>query len=225
MSVELDHVFICTGRSAPAADSLLRFGLSEGAPNRHPGQGTANRRFFFDNAFLELLWVDDPAEAQSENVARTGLWERWSQCDGGASPFGVGLRIDSESTGEIPFASWEYRPPYLPAPLAIQMATHSHVSTGPLLFAITFGRRADSGPPERHRPLEHAAGVRAVTRLRITVPNLDPTIAAEWSTVNQRCPAVEVIEGGEHLMEIGFDGEQHVQSHDCRPELPLVLRW
>jgi Glyoxalase-like domain len=63
MTCELDHVSICVAAGAPEADELIRFGLIEGAANRHPGQGTANRRFFFAGAFLELLWVDDPAEA------------------------------------------------------------------------------------------------------------------------------------------------------------------
>jgi hypothetical protein len=40
--------------------------MAEGEPNTHPGQGTACRRFFFRNAFLELVWVRDPAEAQGE---------------------------------------------------------------------------------------------------------------------------------------------------------------
>jgi hypothetical protein len=225
MPVELDHVFICTDVLAPAAESLLRFGLSEGAPNRHPGQGTANRRFFFQNAFLELLWVDDPVEAQSDIVARTGLWERWSQRVGGASPFGVGLRFSADAAEQLPFASWEYRPPYLPAPLAIQMSTQSHLSTVPLLFGIAFGRRPDLDPLGRRQPLAHSAGIEAVTRLRVSVPNLDPTIAAEWSAVKLRCPAVEVIVGDQHLMEIGFDAERQARSWDFRPALPLILRW
>ena len=29
---------------------LIRLGLREGSPNQHPGQGTANRRFFFANS-------------------------------------------------------------------------------------------------------------------------------------------------------------------------------
>jgi hypothetical protein len=28
----------------------------EDSSNTHPGQGTANRQFFFNNAYLELLW-------------------------------------------------------------------------------------------------------------------------------------------------------------------------
>lgn len=225
MTVELDHVFICMDRLAPAAESLLQFGLSEGTSNTHPGQGTANRRFFFQNAFLELVWVDDPAEAQSPLVARTGLWERWSQRTSGASPFGVGLRVDGAAQGQLPFANWEYRPPYLPAPLAIRMSDHSHVFAAPLLFAISFGRRPDSDPPERRQPLAHRAGVHAITRLRISVPNIDPTIAADWFAVRASCPIVEVVAGNEHLLEIGFDGERQARSHDFRPALPLNFHW
>jgi hypothetical protein len=52
MTVALDHLFICTSSGAPEAERLAEFGLIEGTPNCHPGQGTANRRFFFHNAML-----------------------------------------------------------------------------------------------------------------------------------------------------------------------------
>jgi hypothetical protein len=77
MPVELDHVFICVSQGAPEADYLTHFGLIEGAANVHPGQGTANRRFFFRNAMLELLWVENPDEARNAQTAPTMLWERW----------------------------------------------------------------------------------------------------------------------------------------------------
>ncbi|MGH8238896.1 MAG: hypothetical protein ACREXP_18010 [Steroidobacteraceae bacterium] len=51
--VEVDHVFVSASVGAPEGDRLLDLGLVEGSPNRHPGQGTANRRFFFANAMLE----------------------------------------------------------------------------------------------------------------------------------------------------------------------------
>jgi len=69
----LDHLFVCLSRGAPEADNLTRFGLIEGPRNIHPGQGTANRRFFFENAMLELSWVEDPDEAQNEQTAPTKL--------------------------------------------------------------------------------------------------------------------------------------------------------
>jgi hypothetical protein len=73
MTVELDRAFVCTALDAPEADLLVAFGLAEGTPNTHPGQGTANRRFYFRNAMLELVWVRDEREARSPLVAPTRL--------------------------------------------------------------------------------------------------------------------------------------------------------
>jgi Glyoxalase-like domain len=109
MSIELDHVFICC--SADAATGLTAFGLTEGAGNVHPGQGTSCRRFFFHNAYLELLWVSDPSEAQSETTRPTCLWERWTGRDEGACPFGLGFRPGPGDDHKAPFATWEYHPP------------------------------------------------------------------------------------------------------------------
>jgi hypothetical protein len=69
----VDHVFVCTTPRAEAAELLTRAGLVEGAPNRHPGQGTACRRFFFSNAMLELIWLENEAEARSEQTRMTKL--------------------------------------------------------------------------------------------------------------------------------------------------------
>jgi len=55
MQIELDHLFVCTAPGAPEAERLVQFGLREGPPNQHPGQGTANRRFTFANAMIELV--------------------------------------------------------------------------------------------------------------------------------------------------------------------------
>jgi len=60
MGIELDHLFVCTALDAPAAEKLIQFGLREGLPNQHPGQGTACRRFAFFNAMIELFWVSNP---------------------------------------------------------------------------------------------------------------------------------------------------------------------
>ena len=59
MPFELDHVLICLSQGAPEAKYLTRFGLIEGTANVHPGQGTANRRFFFKNAMLEHTFANN----------------------------------------------------------------------------------------------------------------------------------------------------------------------
>ena len=52
--MEVDHIFICVQSGAPEAETLKKFGLTEGSSNKHPGQGTENRRFFFKNSFRFL---------------------------------------------------------------------------------------------------------------------------------------------------------------------------
>ena len=95
--MELDHVFILCDEGAPEAEALLRIGIREGSGNTHPGQGTACRRFFFANAYLELVWVDDPAEAGSEAAKRTRLLDRWALRRAGACPFGVIVRPSTDA--------------------------------------------------------------------------------------------------------------------------------
>ena len=63
MNLELDHVFILVEPEAEVADLLLAQGIREGRGNKHPGQGTSNRRFYFSNGMLEFLWIHDAEEA------------------------------------------------------------------------------------------------------------------------------------------------------------------
>jgi hypothetical protein len=169
---------------------------------------------------LELVWVHDPAEAQSATVRRTGLWERWSKRARGASPFGVGFRPAGKAPLQLPFETWDYRPPYLPENLSIQMAANSDDARLPLVFYLAFGRRADEAQPPRRQPFEHPCGLRAVTRLVVAGPHLDEVPASQQSPLS-----VQFRPASEHLLEVGFDGEPRGQSHDFRPTLPLVFRW
>src|SRR6476646_1436267 len=133
MAIEFDHLFVCVSSSGTdEANALAAVGLGEGTPNTHPGQGTACRRFFFHNAYLELLWVTDPAEAQSEAIRPTHLWKRWTQRSTGMCPFGIGFRPGIGHVGSPPFSPMDYRPPYLPDPLAIHIASTTNVLTEPM---------------------------------------------------------------------------------------------
>jgi hypothetical protein len=169
MAFEFDHLFICTDVGAAEADRLVSFGLVEGVSSQHPGQGTANRRFFFHNAMVELLWVHDPVEAQSEVIRRTRLWERWNNRKR-VCPFGICLRPSNGSGDAVAFSSWEYHPPYLPAFLSIAVGKNSEVLFEPMLFQISFGQRPDQTPPEKAQPLEHPSDLRNITRVEMISP-------------------------------------------------------
>jgi hypothetical protein len=223
MAAEFDHVFICTSCGGAEASGLAAFGLAEGAPNVHPGQGTACRRFFFANSYVELLWVSNADEAQSETIQCTHLWERWTGRATGVCPFGLGFRPKIQPDGSAPFSSWEYRPPYLPAPLSLHVATNANVLTEPMLFYLPFGQRPDSYTGAKRPVLAHRAGLREVTRVELTSPHAD-RLSPEMTVVAD-AGLVQLRSGQEYLVQLGFDGESQGQQADFRPLLPLIFSW
>ena len=215
MRIELDHLFVCTAPGAPEAERLVRFGLLEGPPNQHPGQGTTNRRFAFINAMIELVWVSDAKEAQNQSTRRTLLWERWSGRQDNASPFGICLRPVDAQDESPPFPAWEYRPAYLPGPLLMYIGEAGIEE--PMWVYLSFMRRA-------HREqwfIEHPIGIREITGLTLATPvPLRPNASQkiiESGNLGTRT-------GETSLLEIEFDGKRRKEQIDFRPHLPLVFR-
>ncbi len=217
--MELDHFFICTRKGAAEAELLENFSLSEGSRNFHPGQGTANRRFFFQNAMMELLWLDNPSEAQSDITAPTGLFERCSLSDERISPFGICFRPDNSTENSIPFPAWNYNPAYLPPNLSI--AVGKAPLTEPMWFFLPFMKRPDLDV--RKEPADHETGFREVTAVTVTIKNINKLSAPATTADNLENFSIQ--SGNAHLLELEFDGKMQGKCHDFRPHLPLVFRW
>lgn len=218
--MELDHVLICAPVGASAADRLLEAGFIEGTPNRHPGQGTANRRFFFYNAFLEFIWVEDENEAQTDLVAPTRLWQRWNWRETGFSPFGICLRLGGDQA--VPFEALDYSPPYLPTGASIPIATAT-TDSEPMIFVNTMSTRPADLPDDARQPLDHPNGARQISHVRIGSPA--STEASEPVLLLSRAGFVSLGQSREHLIEISFDEKRQGQSLDLKPDLPVVLHW
>jgi hypothetical protein len=215
MRIELDHLFVCTAPTALEAEKLVQFGLHEGPPNQHPGQGTACRRFALANAMIELFWVRDESEARSENTRRTLLWERWSGREHNASPFGICLRpVDPQDTG-LPFPAWEYRPKYLPDPLVMHFGEVGIEE--PMWIYLSFMRRAQ----REQWFTEHPIGIREITGLTLTTP---VPLRSEASQKIVESGILTTQPGATSLLEIEFDGNQRKQNVDFRPHLPFVFQ-
>jgi len=63
----------------PQGDEIKRLrslGIAETYRRQHPGQGTQNVCFCFDNLFVELLWINKVEDALSDKITRTKLFER-----------------------------------------------------------------------------------------------------------------------------------------------------
>jgi hypothetical protein len=146
MGLEIDHVFVACQNGAPELEPLLRLGFTEGSANVHPGQGTACRRLFFENAYLELIWLQDRREAAAPGVAGLHLAERGDP-NSGWNPFGLCFRSTAGAPLQLPFPTWGYQAPYLPAGLSVPIGMNASRPDEPLVFDLARrGKTADLRP-------------------------------------------------------------------------------
>jgi hypothetical protein len=218
---ELDHIFIlCPVDAAVAAQALHRAGLTEGSPNHHEGQGTACRRFFFENAYIELLWVSAPQEARSEPTRRTRLWERWSGLPRAACPFGIVLRARSTPDAEgCPFPSWVYRPRYLPASLGIEIAEGTPLEEPEFLYLGFQRGRARQGA----EPTTHRISASKITAVDIALPTLRSRSNAARALETMGLVSYTIAD--DYVVSLTLDNGTSANAADLRPDVPLVLRW
>lgn len=156
----LCHVFAFTDPDPPAPAP----GLVESFRRDHPGQGTANACYCFDDSYVELLWVTDREALASPAIARTRLAERADWRRRGTCPFGIALR------GAMPFPAWTWAPPYLPPGLSIAVAEMSADARQPFLFRSPGGARPDAWTDGRAGTRQEAAGLTEVARLVLSYP-------------------------------------------------------
>jgi hypothetical protein len=176
MTIELDHIFLLTDVGADReARILLDAGLTEGPPNTHPGQGTACRRFFLDNAYIELLWISDEREAASPLCTPTGLLARWLGRHADTCPIGICTRPASAASISPPFPTWRYAPPYLPPGLHIDMALDTHDPSIPLYFHLCFAQPPITSPRIPRDSLFHPSGLCKLAHASIAGPRATAT--------------------------------------------------
>lgn len=213
MALVIDHVFVACTAGAPEADALLDAGFVEGSRKVHPGQGTANRRFFFDGFMLELLWIADRAEATGERTRRTQLWERCADPASSACPFGVVFRAYGDASP--PFRTWAYRPGYLPAGAVIEFADSTTLEEPALLCVPTLARAAHAEPRQHRLPFARVRSVAVGVRELAT---LSPAALAV-----RRLGLLGYFQSEAPLLRVQFEGADELQV-DLRPSLPVVLR-
>lgn len=217
--MELDHLFLCVGDRGRCGDLLTEFGLREGSGNRHEGQGTANRRFFFRNLMLEILWVEDEEEARSPLTAPMGLWER---CGGeeGRSPFGIGLRVqDPEEV--LPFPIWEFCPPYLGGRGCIRVGCGAGTEE-PLVFCIPAGA-GPYGERNASQPKTEVAGAGWVREVELRSKQGVP-LSGPLEAVNGLA-GFRAFRGDEDLLTLRLGPGPGTRRRCFAPALPLELRW
>ncbi len=213
MSLFLDHLFVITQPKAAVGDRLLELGLREGPSNTHPGQGTANRRFFFDGFLLELLFIVDKHEAAHGAGRRLKILERSRSVE--ASPFGL---ITRSKTGHAPtFASWQYFPDYFSDDMCFYVGENSEQLIEPLCICM---------PPALPMPPlevpEYANRGLKLTSLNIATPVLESSATLlDFETMEK----VHIHNNKPHHARLQFNHGAEKKSFGLAPDLPLTLAW
>ncbi|MDZ8186590.1 MAG: hypothetical protein RMX96_17290 [Nostoc sp. ChiSLP02] len=223
MQLELDHIFVCVKPEAPPAELLTTFGLIEGTRRIHRGQGTANVCFFFENAYLELLWLFDTHEIQSPLVRLTGLWERCRWQETQACPFGIAFRSTALDLGKIPFSTWDYHAKYLPPEASIPIATNSDNLSEPLIFISPTNKKPIDYALERQLPLVHKVGFKEITALQVILPSTQ-NFSPEVRTLIE-LGLVQFSQGNFYQVQIKFDNGKKGNLQDFGSELPILFKW
>ena len=171
--MELDHVFIFTQEHERLASSLQEFGLIEGTANVHSGQGTACRRFFFHNAYLELVWVVNEEEIKSAAIAKAKLWERSQYHLTKYCPFGLCFRTTNRLSNSITLLfddAWRYYSNFLLEGQFANIASNEDFPAEPMLFEMPFFAVAPKDYPlEKQQPLDHKKGFKEITQVSLTL--------------------------------------------------------
>jgi hypothetical protein len=84
------------------------------------------------------------------------------------------------------------------------------------------GRAPAEAPTERRQPLEHPAGLREITAVRIGCPLLEQTSLTLAMT---HAGVISSNTSLDHLLELQFDGGSQARRRDFRPDLPLIFSW
>jgi hypothetical protein len=228
--LEVDHLQIYAGGSLPNISALQGLGLNNvNQIVRRETQGTVSILYFFENAYLEIIAIEDEiAFRQYLAQTRINLLERSQWRQTGASPFGIGLRpkpnrFDSQMSmvqhrlltlgdGETKI---NFSHPNL---VAIQE---------PMCFTIPHNLALTNWldrKNENHQQLiTHPLGIKRLTGVKIKInTHLALTNAVSLLEDNG---IITIERGASPLLELTFDDNAKNKVVDARPILPLQLRY
>jgi len=225
----LDHIFFFSDGFAPEVAYTEQQGFrSWPFPNTHTGQGTTGRYIYFDNAYIEYLWIDD-ADAADANVQRANsdfnTRNNWRN-DPTISPFGIGLR-DLREGDTHAFDTSVYTAEWMEGDFELYPTESAPDSREPWVFflpsQITANPREQFGGRAAQQ-LDHPNGARIVTAITLILP-----IGQEPSRTLRTLAAdglISIDHDDEHRIEIELDHGEQGQVSDMRSHgMPVILRY
>jgi len=218
--MELDHVFVFIEPDGPELAYLRSLGLIETYRRRHPGQGTENICFCFENIFLECLWIGSVAEATSDLIVRTGLYDRSQWRTRETSPFGLAWR-ESAANPPIDIAKWSFKPPYLPPGMSIDVAIESDDPRQPMMFKSPGSVPPAKWPIDKRGVLQKPAGFGEVLSVVLHWPKHAPPTPG--LTAFAAATIVDLVPAKDDTASISLFVERFSSSTPLQISLPRLV--
>ncbi len=215
--MEIDHLFIFSSNNGKEAEKLVEFGLTEGSSRIHLGQGTTNRKFYFENFFVEILWVINESEMQSELTAKTKLWERSQFESNGNSRFGLCL-VNSKSTDQLFEESEIYEPNYFPKGMSIDIITNEQNPNFPWTFRLPYRGRKK----ENNEPMEHRNGIKNLTKAEFEIQT--DYLKTEFSGFFENIDNIKFTKSNSSSLTLEFDNNTQGKTKEFS-ELNLKIKY
>lgn len=208
--MRIDHVFIFVN-CKEEANELIDFGLTEGSGRIHKGIGTANRRFFFENFYLEILWVANEAEAKS--MKNLGILERSNFHNSGFSRFGLCLK-HTDDTDSIFENTIQWHPMFLPENQFVDILTSEHM---PWIFRFPKNR----ANKQIDEPKVHPSKIRRLSNLIFKFVEKSFEKKLEYISNNS---IIEFDQASENTLILEFDSNNQGKSREFK-SLNLEIRY
>ncbi|MCC5624717.1 VOC family protein [Nostoc sp. CHAB 5715] len=227
--LEVDHIFVCTTKGAESVSVLEELGLyCSNQLVQHVKQGTASKIIFFENTFLELIWIEDKhlVEQQSELIdVHTLMRVREQHTE--ASPFGIGLRRKSDESKLMSHSTSDWVE-WMRGQMYISFAAENLANQEePFCFVIpdciALTTWLDRSLTAHQRLISHPLGIRKLTSVKIII-NSDKNLTDAMSVLCTHS-AVAIEQGGSPLLELTFDEGIREKHLDARPILPILLKY
>ena len=228
--LEVDHLVIYTADPIAAISILQELGLhSSNQIVRREQQGTASTLFFFENSYLEIVWIEEHQKVRQYR-AQTGIdilsRADWKQT--GASPFALGLR---QTTNPSLFA---YRdgengtPQWLNLDGWVNFASDNLATLSepicysiPNLMALTTW--LDYSCEEHQQLITHPLNIKKLTDIQITLTQHN--FSTQAVSLLELHNLLSIKRGTTPQLALTFDHHTQGQYIDVRPILPLVLKY
>lgn len=227
-NLEVDHlvVYVDGGDPKRILPKELRFGFTN-CLVRRTEQGVVARIIFFENIYLEIVFIKDVTIA-ARRAALPGMnslmCAHWQQTT--ASPFELSLRYKTGSS--VPTRFRKYGVEWIWSDASVYYAADNLAALEePMCFILpdSLGLNTWLDPSLKiHRTLiTHPLGVRRITDVAIT-GRMENKLSSATSMIS-RSKIVTIKHGILPLLELTLDSGSTDRIIDARPHLPILFRY